>query len=520
VRARPHARIAARCAALLAAGLGASGCAVDARTGLAMGQPLAPPGRAATPYTAALECLDGQMARQPRARDALAIAAGTIPDATGRLSPGLRDMVTAAFVRANRLSRALVPTEALTLSQVPVQNTGSVTAGTGTIIAAGDAPSGRNMLQVHGSLSQADRAVQGQTMQAGIGFGENMFGISQNSDIANVGIDLHLTVADTRQILYSVSNAMTVRNRSRGANADFSIRNVGVNLEIAFDEREGLHQAVRTLVELSVLELIGQWAQVPYWHCLQTDRANPAVMRQIAAWYRALGPGELDAWMRRHLAAIGYVVPPAPASATPAIGAFQQDHGLVPNGQPTFETFAALMDARLDRTPGATGAVAAAVVPPPMPPPEPAGPIGLRLAVVETGIAEPLLQLTVEPDRVAWLACWYRDEEGGVWRILPSRHQPEPQAGPTPPLRIPPAVGARPVIQPTRPAPGLGFLCAARERDWAGGVPARFWGNDLTRLPGVDFESLGAALRAAGGTVTETSRGGLHARWIRLEGAR
>jgi hypothetical protein len=514
------ARIAARCAALLAVALGAAGCDVDARTGLAAAQPLAPPGRAATPFTAALECLDGQMARQPRPRGNLTIAAGTIPDATGRLSPGLRDMVTAAFVRANRSSRALVPVEALTLSQVPVLGPGAVTAGTGTVIAAGDAPSGRNMLQVHGSLSQADRQVQGQTTQAGLGFSENLFGISQNSDIANVGIDLHLTVADTRQILYSVSNAMTVRNRSRGANADFSIRNVGVNIEIAFDEREGLHQAVRTLVELSVLELIGQWAQVPYWHCLQTDRGNPAVIRQIAAWYRALGPRELDEWMRRHLAEIGYLVPQAPASAAPAIGSFQQDNGLVPNGQPTFETFAALMDARLDRTPGATAAIAAATVPPPMPPPEAAGTIRLRLTVTETALAEPLLQLAAEPDRVAWLACWYRDEDGAVWRVLPSRHQPDQPVGPTPALRIPPAVGLRPVIQPTRAVPGLGFLCAARSSDWAGSLPARFWGSDLTRLPDVDFASLAAALRAAGGTVTEIGRGALHAGWIRLEAPR
>jgi curli biogenesis system outer membrane secretion channel CsgG len=447
------------------------------------------------------------------------IAAGTIPDATGRLSPGLRDMVTAAFVRANRSSRTLVPTEALTLAQVPVQSSGAVTAGTGTVIALGEAPTGRNMLQVHGSLSQADRQVQGQTMQAGISFGENMFGISQNSDIANVGIDLHLTEADSRRILFSVSNAMTVRNRSRGANADFSIRGVGVNLEIAFDEKEGLHQAVRTLVDLSVLELIGQWAEVPYWQCLQTDRGNPAVMRQIAAWYRGLGPAQLDEWMRRHLAAIGYPVPPPPASAAPAIGAFQKDHGLVPNGQPTFETFAALMDGRLDRTPGAMATTATAVLPP-MPAAEPAGPIRLRLAVTETGFPEPLLQLTVEPDRVAWLACWYRDEEGGVWRILPSRHQPEKQAGPTPPIRIPPAVGAQPVIQPTRVAPSLGFLCAARDRDWAGAVPARFWGSDLTRLPGADFATLATSLREVGGTVTETSRGTGHAGWIRLEGPR
>ena len=513
---RRLARVAARTrgtslrgAALLALLLFSSACAsVDPRTGLAMSQAISPPGRALTPYTEALACLDQLMASQPRGAHRQAISVGLTPDATGRISPGLRDMITATLVRATASSNALIPTEVLTPGTVPP----AVTAGSPGAINALLLPSRHaNSVQVLGALTQADRNVQAQNAQAGIGLGENRFGLSQNSDISNVGVDLRLTQLDTTRTLLAVSNQVMLKNVSRGVTADFSIRSVGANFELSFDEREGLHQAVRTLVELSLVELLGQYTHVPYWRCLQSDRGRPDVQRQIAAWFRDLDERGLDDYVRRRLRALGYTVPNPPESAASAIGLFQREQRLVPNGRPTFETFAALTDAQLAAAPGPT--------PKTLPSPEPAGPRRLRLDVTEVELPQPLLQLSVSLDRGGSLACFYRDEEGSIWRILPSQHQPDSGASADAPLRIPPAVGARPVIQPTHMTPQVGFLCATGRRDWAEVLPAAFWGVPLKRLPGANFAALTAALRATGGPeigLTETSHGRPSGYWSRV----
>lgn len=495
-------------AAALAILLTAAGCsAVDPRTGQADAMPVAPPARAATPYTDALYCLDQLMMAQNRGNTRQTIGAGVLPDATGRVSPGLRDMVTTALGRATRTSQAFFPTEVLTLSQVPVASVGSPLQTGGALITATPGVSYRNALQVTGALSQADRNVTSQNAQGGIGWAQNLFGISQNSDVSNVGIDLHLIDVDTRRIVQSVSNQMTVRNRSRGTNADFKIGNFGLNFELNFDDREGLHQAVRTLVELSVLELLGMQAQVPYWHCLQLTRRHGGVQRQIAAMYRGLDVRGVDDYVRRRLRVLGYAVGDQSASPTEALVDFQRGQGLIPDGNPSFETFAALVDAEQVDADKIRASSMPVLLSPTPPRPEPLGPRRLRLDVTEVAYLKPILQLSVSLDRGGALACYYRDEDGGIWRILPSRHQPSGMSSAEVPMRIPNnVVQERPVIQPDRMTPQVGFLCATGERDWAALVPAALWGEDLQRLPGADFTKLEQVFKAAGGTDVTTAQ--------------
>lgn len=498
---------------LMLAGL--SACAApDARTGAAAGQPLSPPGRSSTPYTDALSCLNQQLlARQILTQAPTRLGAGTLPDATGRISPGLRDMVTTAMMRATHGSTVFVAAESLSLAQIPVVSTGSSVAASGAIIGVRPMPTDPTAIQIYGALTQADRNVQGEDVRVGAGTTTNVFGISKNADIANIGLDLHLAHVASGVIRQSVSNQMTVRNLSRGANADFNISGVGLTFALSFDEREGLHQAVRTLVELSVLELLGQEARVPYWHCFQLNRGNPLVLRQIAEWFRDLNAAQLDAYVRERLRVLGYVIPDAPESMTPALSSFQHEQGLVPSGQPTFETFAAMVDAQLAAgPPGPTPAE--------LPAPMPAGPRRVRLDVTELAIPEPLLQLSVQPDRMGMMVCYYRDETGTAWRLLPNRYQPDQTVSADAPLLIPERLANRPVVQPHRMTPEVGFLCAVGSQDWSALLPADAWGNDLSRLPGVTFTGLRQMLTRAGGAdvgITETTHARPSGRWSTIQ---
>lgn len=76
-------------------------------------------------------------------------------------------------------------------------------------------------------------------------------------------------------------------------------------------------------------------------------------------------PAEVDRDVRARLRALGVSVPDPPAAANAEVARFQQENGLVPNGRPTFETYAALAGARLP--PGASVSSGPAAPPPPAP---------------------------------------------------------------------------------------------------------------------------------------------------------
>lgn len=342
-------------ACLLAPVLGA--CAqVSPNAGLVAAQPATDPAREITPYSGALACLRGQLATVPGQSQFISV--GLIPDATGRITPGIRDMVSAAVVSATNGSVRYIPTEAATVAGVAGVPIGTLPSALGLLVGPPVAPQlgpalpanavlVTRSMQVVGALSQADKAVQQSGIQGGLGVGDQSIGASSTSDYGVVTLDLRLVDVQTGVILQSTSNMLVVRNSGRAANAALRIGSFGVSFDASFDRQEGPHQAVRTLVDLSVAELLGRQAHVPYWKCLSVDTAHPAVREQIRAWYQAMTPEEIDRDVRARLRGSGMRVPDPPAAANEVIAEFQQKNGLVANGRPTFETYATLVGARL-----------------------------------------------------------------------------------------------------------------------------------------------------------------------------
>ena len=119
----------------------------------------------------------------------------------------------------------------------------------------------------------------------------------------------------------------------------------GLQFNVGRDYAQGSGAAVRTLVELAVIELIGKWARVPYWQCLTLEQNHPSFQRQLRDWY-----DEGDASIHRNLiqsslVSKGYLskkTEDAEFSETNfrrALGKFQADHGMVITGAIDFTTY-------------------------------------------------------------------------------------------------------------------------------------------------------------------------------------
>lgn len=111
----------------------------------------------------------------------------------------------------------------------------------------------------------------------------------------------------------SASNSLAVLRRDAGfapgSQVGGVINKAGVSFEPSFARSEDVHQAVRTLIDLSTVELFGKVARVPNWECMGIDTSHSLAAEQRRAWQSARNKIE-DARQARSLA------PPRAAAAS------------------------------------------------------------------------------------------------------------------------------------------------------------------------------------------------------------
>lgn len=388
-RRRPAWRSRARIlsAAAISLLIALQGCGrVPPEAALVAAQPATDPVRPNTPYTQALRCIRDQLGIGARPPTTLTV--GSVPDATGRITPGLRDMIMSA------ISDVTMGQARFDLTEIAVRYEGyGVPTGVrpeqgGALIGLGPVRQGSGY-QLVGALTQADRNNQSISVSAGISQrAETTADTGATDDLSTVALDLRLVdISGGLSVLYSTRSLLAVRSTGISANAGLLIGSVGAAFGFSFNRQEGAHQAVRTLVELSVAELLGQAARVPYWTCLAVDASHPVVQQQIVRWWRGMSAEDIDLDIRDRLRLAGYPVAAPPASFADALLAYQVGNHLVPTGRPNFETYAQLVStafpanastlpmptapprasaaSRAGRTPGIAILPVAATAPPP-----------------------------------------------------------------------------------------------------------------------------------------------------------
>lgn len=97
-----------------------------------------------------------------------------------------------------------------------------------------------------------------------------------NRGVSIVSVDLHLVSYPDKIVLPggSVANSMVVTEKGFGTGGSGLIKLTGYNLTLSFNRVESVGQAVRNLIELGTIELLGRHAKVPYWQCLNIEPAN------------------------------------------------------------------------------------------------------------------------------------------------------------------------------------------------------------------------------------------------------
>lgn len=466
-------------------------------------RPDAQPTRTITSFSASLRCMDQLFAQYGKTN--FLITADGIPDATGEVSTGTKEMLITAISSMSVQSNGFNFVDYDTNSNVAVLASFVADPTTPNI----PVPVGFEIPQfyIRGAITQLDDSVVAESASAGVGIPQADIGVSTDQVASVVAVDLNVGNVFTRQMMpgVSASNSIVVRRSGSAADAGATIDKLGLNFNLSFNRSEGMHQAVRTLIELSTIEILGKLTQIPYWRCLEIDQTNPAVERQARDWFRSMTRDERVRFTQRSLNALGFyrglVTGELDGVTREAIGAYQSANQQIANGEINFDLYSALIaaDFAVSQEPD-TQLVPAAFEPRLAPE---ILPIGVSLTTqrqpANRFLAGETVSIQVETSQDAFTYCYYQDSFGQISRLFPNRFMPDPYLNARSQLQLP---GGAPFdIVAETAGVNEEIMCYASREEIGLALPNELKIDDLTPLPVANFDQLMAAYKNAGATL-------------------
>jgi peptidoglycan hydrolase-like protein with peptidoglycan-binding domain len=273
---------------------------------------------------------------------------------------------------------------------------------------------------------------------------------------------------------------------------------LGISYSVESADSEGMHYAVRTLVELGAIEVLGKLAQVPYWRCLQIESTNPQVHAELNDWWDDMDEEERLLFTQRALVGNGYLPEPPSGTLDPAtkdaIARYQGERGLVVTGRPGLELYASLLGSDRPLAAGPPKTYVSAAGPDPVADKVPTrNPVSVALASERgkkpTYAPSEELRMAVRADQNAFLYCYYQDGKGQVARIFPNRFQPDSYIPAGDIIEIP-SRGAPFQIRFDQPQSQEEVACIASDREVGMHLPLDLKGKDLAPLPVASLDEL------------------------------
>lgn len=408
-------------------------------------QPSTPVDRTVTSFTQAKTCMDRMFLENGRTSPII-LTSSELTDQTNTVSVGLEDMVISAISDMTTQSRAFSyfapPQPGSTVDRL--QETFVPLAGLSTEAVP--------RLYIRGSISQADNNVTADETDVGVATPFLTLGAGRDQRTSTISIDLQLADVASRIVVPGVnsSNTITVVSSGTGMSARGLVTGGsfggGLSLSLGSSEQEGRGQAVRTLVDLAMIELLGKYTNVPYTRCLQLLSTSPTTARTARDRYDRMSPQQRVSVIQAGLRNTGEYAGPLDGQLSlrlqDAIASAESSRGLVPDGRIDFQIYQALYNENVLPA----GEVA---VPDTMPaetlatrtPETGRDPLGLSVALMPSRPSPgDAVTVRVSVQRASDLYCYYEYDEGGrteTVRFFPNRFATDNRLSPGQTLTLP-----------------------------------------------------------------------------------
>lgn len=473
------------------------------------------PQRSITGFTQPLRCMDTLMLDYG-VHD-VTMLTEEINDETKKLNAGTRDMLISAVSDMSRRSRAvrLVAFGKDTLNVVSFLSAAQTTAVYQAI----------PRYDIKGSVSQFDENLIKNQKDLGIGYFPYLnLGVANDASTSMLALDLSVLTTSDMGILPGVTsrNSVVIMKQGKGVDGDAAYHKFGINYSMNLARSEGQSQALRGLVELAVVELIGKLTKTPYWSCLGvTDpKANEETRLEMLDWYSSMAATriELIAYFQNQLRHRGFYDGPIDGEFNPAIDEaisnYRAQLGLSRAAvldDKFFNAFLAADHSKIQRPPQPARYVAPGTLattlgsPTAAAPASPATPLKLSVAAPnqQTRFARgESINLSLAPSQDAHVYCYLRDEDAKVIRFFPNRFAQDSRIASAKPLTLPGPMRFR-LSMNAKGVPET-VSCFATPRDVMASLPQALVGIDFEPLPGVTLDMIRAAFdKASGGTFAQ-----------------
>jgi Domain of unknown function (DUF4384) len=442
-------------------------------------RPTSRPTRSLSSMSPSLMCMD-HMFRQADLPTTL-ITSKQIPDVTGKIAVATKDMIVTALSQMSRLSNAFRYID----YEVDISRQDTVQNMTAIMLNNNQMQLQKPALYVSGAVSFVDQNIISNHFEAGTSATRLETGYSTNKNATLIGLDLHMGDFKTRTIIPGLdsANEVVIGNASQGLDLAGKIGSYGVQFNVGRDYTQGPGAAIRTLVDLAMIELIGKWSRLPYWRCLTLDQTHPELQRQLRDWYDAGRPETHSKLVKTALVGLGYMKQPQVAEADNTatfkaiLGKYQADSGMVVTGVIDFPTYERVMrnytkldtDGKLvpvDWTP--SGELKLADVPRSM---------DLQIKNVQLDktsfeVGDQIF-LSTSVSRASHVYCYLQEATGNVLRLLPNATNAESLMTADVSVRIPDWINPKPGFILDAAAPGNEYVtCIATDEDVMPKLPA------------------------------------------------
>lgn len=507
----------------------------------AANRPVIRPVRSMSSFSDSLMCMD-RMFREAQIPTTL-VTSKLIPDFSTRVPVATKDMIITALSQMSRLSNAFryVDYEVDLARQDTVQNLTTILLNNNQIQLQ------RPALYFSGSIAFVDQNVLNNRFEIGTSASRLETGYSRNRNATIIGLELHLGDFRSRTFIPGMdsANEVIIANGGQGLDLAGRIGSYGVQFNVGRDYTQGAGAAVRTLVELATIELVGKWARVPYWQCLTLEQTHPAFQRQLRDWYDEGSPLVHNRLVQRSLMTQGYlgvngaqIDPNSPEFVT-ALGKFQADNGMVVSGMvdfPTYEralrNFVALgNDGRLvqvgwtpgNASPRASAAAGSGKLYPAGSAPAVAYGASPTARTIDLQIENVLVDrtafevgeqifLSAALSRASYMYCFLQESNGSVMRLLPNATNPNALLSANQAIRIPDWMSPTPGFIMDASSAGTERVgCFATDNDMASKLPQLLLSQPLAPLK--DVRSLDAVNEAFASSLGREGYTGVSVQW-------
>lgn len=352
--------------------------------------PKTPAIKTITNFSQALRCMDELFLAF--GKTGIVISSAGIPDETGKVKLGTKEMMISAIAKMTMRSNAF--------EFIDYHSQGDDLSNLFQTI--GVASLKKPDYYIRGAITQMDDNAVRNNKGAGISLPFLDLGYSKDESFDLISMDMSVGETATRRILplTNTSNTMVITKGGKSGEGGGKLGKLGLSFNLDMSRSEGVGATTRALLELGIIETLGKFTQVPYWRCLDVDSTNPLARATALETFESMKDKDIIQFVQRKLGgSMGRYKGPMDGvmsdALKTAIAEYQSAASLIADGKLNFDLYYSL----LDDTQNALAALPALPSPVTAPAPLPA-PVAAPVAAAPVApVQSAPFHVTLESDR-------------------------------------------------------------------------------------------------------------------------